>query len=383
MATITALDLHPLSLPLTGTFSTAVRTSSVLETVLFRLQDSEGRSGWGETPVSRVTGVSTAEVLARARQDLAPLVMGRPVSDLDGLVRRIAGAPVPSAVRMGLDCALHDLAAVTAGQPLHRFLAAAYPQIAAANLEDTVLTDMTLSAAEPEVLADAATGWVQKGFRCLKVKLRADLDAVAGLTAVRAAVGPAVRLRVDANQAYTPGEAIQVLTAIAAAGAGLELAEQPVAAGDWAGLARVRAAVDVPVMADESVQDERDLAPLLHHRAATLVNLKLAKAGGIYPAVRLLAAARGHGLGVLVGCMLESTVGAGAGAALAAAAGLGTEFPGRSGQDLDGGLWPAVPAVDGGVRYEGPVLRLPSVPGLGITGLHPGLAAAGIRTDPA
>lgn len=383
MAIITALDLHPLSLPLTGTFSTAVRTSSVLETVLFRLQDSEGRSGWGETPVSRVTGVSTTEVLARARQDLAPLVIGRPVGDLDRLVRRIAGAPVPSAVRMGLDCALHDLAAVTAGQPLHRFLAATYPQIAAANLEDTVLTDMTLSAAEPEVLAATATGWVQKGFRCLKVKLRADLDAVAGLAAVRAAVGPAVRLRVDANQAYIPDEAIQVLNAMAAAGVGLELVEQPVAAGDWAGLGRVQAAIGVPVMADESVQDERDLAPLMKHRAATLVNLKLAKAGGIYPAVRLLAAARGHGLGVLVGCMLESTVGAGAGAALAAAAGLGTEFPGRSGQDLDGGLWPAVPSVAGGVRYEGPVLHLPSVPGLGITGLHPGLAAAGIRTDPA
>ncbi|MSR98491.1 dipeptide epimerase [Arthrobacter sp. BL-252-APC-1A] len=383
MGLITALDLYPLSLPLTGTFSTAVRTSSVLETVLFRLQDSDGRSGWGETPVSRVTGVSTTEVLARARQDLAPLVIGRPISDLDRLVRRIAGAPVPSAVRMGLDCALHDLAAVTAGQPLHRFLAATYPQVAGPKLEDTVLTDMTLSAAEPQTLAATATGWVQKGFRCLKVKLRADLDAVAGLTAVRAAVGPAVRLRVDANQAYIPDEAIQVLNAMAAAGVGLELVEQPVAAADWAGLARVRAAVDVPVMADESVQDERDLAPLLKHRAATLVNLKLAKTGGIYPAVRLLAAARGHGLGILVGCMLESTVGAGAGAALAAAAGLGTEFPGRSGQDLDGGLWPAVPSVDGGVRYDGPVLHLPSVPGQGITGLHPGLAAAGIRTDPA
>ncbi|MCC9194443.1 dipeptide epimerase [Arthrobacter sp. zg-Y916] len=383
MATITALDLHPLSLPLTGTFSTAVRTSSVLETVLFRLQDSDGRSGWGETPVSRVTGVSTAEVLTRARQDLAPLVIGRPVSELDSLVRRIAAAPVPSAVRMGLDCALHDLAAVTVGQPLHRFLAATYPQVAGSKLEDTVLTDMTLSAAEPEALADAATGWVQKGFRCLKVKLRADLDAVAGLTAVRAAVGPDVRLRVDANQAYSPDEAVRVLNAMADAGVGLELAEQPVAAGNWAGLARVRAAVDVPVMADESVQGERDLEPLLQHRAAALVNLKLAKAGGIYPAVRLLAAARGHGLGVLVGCMLESTVGAGAGAALAAAAGLGTGFPGRSGQDLDGGLWPAVPAVDGGVRYVGPVLHLPSVPGQGITGLHTGLAAAGIRTDPA
>lgn len=383
MATITALNLHPLSLPLTGTFSTAVRTSSVLETVLFRLQDSDGRSGWGETPVSRVTGVSTAEVLTRARQDLAPLVIGQRISDLDSLVHRIAGAPVPSAVRMGLDCALHDLAAVTAGQPLHRFLAATYPPVAGPNLEDTVLTDMTLSAGEPEVLADAAAGWVQKGFSCLKVKLRADLDAVAGLTAVRAAVGPDVRLRVDANQAYAPDEAVRVLNAMADAGVGLELAEQPVAAGNWAGLAQVSAAVDVPVMADESVQDERDLAPLLQHRAAMLVNLKLAKAGGIYPAVRLLAAARGHGLGVMVGCMLESTVGAGAGAALAAAAGLGTEFPGRSGQDLDGGLWPAVPSVDGGVRYDGPVLHLPAVPGQGITGLHPGLAAAGIRTDPA
>ena len=174
-----------------------------------------------------------------------------------------------------------------------------------------------------------------------------------------------------------------MLQGIAEAGVGLELAEQPVAAGDWAGLAAVRAAVDVPVMADESVQDERDLLPLLRHRAAGLVNLKLAKAGGIQPAVRLLAAARSNGLGVLVGCMLESAVGVGAGAALAAAAGLDAGFPGGSGQDLDGGLWPAVPAVAGGIRYDGPVLRLPVGAGLGITGLHPGLAAFGIRAEPA
>lgn len=383
MALITTLDLHPLSLPLTGTFSTAVRTSSVLETVIFRLQDADGRSGWGETPVSRVTAISMAEVLGRARQDLAPLVIGRSAEELDSLAQGIAAAPVPPAIRMGLDCALHDLAAVTAGQPLHTFLAAAYPQITANNPENTVLTDMTLSAAEPEALAETASAWVRKGFSCLKVKLRSDLDAVAGLAAVRAAVGPAVHLRVDANQAYSPDEAVRVLTAMARAGVELELAEQPVAAGDWSGLAQVQQAVSVPVMADESVQNEHDLLLLLQHNAAPLVNLKLAKAGGIYPAVRLLAAARRHGLGVLVGCMLESTVGAGAGAALAAAAGLGTHFPGRSGQDLDGGLWPAVPAVDGGIRYDGPVLHLPSAPGLGIKGLHPGLAAASTGTDPA
>ncbi|MBF4993288.1 dipeptide epimerase [Arthrobacter gandavensis] len=383
MGLITRLDLHPLSLPLTGTFSTAVRTSSVLETVLFRPQDADGRSGWGEAPVSRVTGVSIPEVLARARQDLAPLVIGRSTDELDSLAQRIAAAPVPAAIRMGLDCALHELAAVTAGLSLHSFLAAAYPQIAAANPDDAVLTDMTLSAAEPDALAAAAAAWVHKGFSCLKVKLRADLDAVAGLAAVRGAVGPDVQLRVDANQAYSPDEAVRVLNAMADAGVGLELAEQPVAAGDWTGLAQVERSVDVPVMADESVQNESDLAPLLRHNAAPLVNLKLAKAGGIYPAVRLLAAARQHGLGVLVGCMLESAVGAGAGAALAAAAGLGTRFPGRSGQDLDGGLWPAVPSVAGGVRYDGPMLHLPSAPGLGITGLHPGLAAAGIGTGPA
>lgn len=382
MGVITKLDMYPLRLPLTGPFSTAVRTASVLQTVLFRLQDADGRCGWGETPVSRVTGVGTAEVLTRARQALAPLAVGRPTAELPELVRRIAAAPVPAAVRMGLDCALHDLAAREAGQPLHRFLAAEYPEIGGPRVADSVLTDMTLSAAEPQALAGTAAGWARKGFGTLKVKLRADLDAVAGLAAVRRAVGPDLRLRVDANQAYTPAEATRVLQGMVDAGVGLELAEQPVPAGDWAGLAAVRAAVDVPVMADESVQDERDLAPLLRHRAAGLVNLKLAKAGGFYPAVRLLAAARRAGMGVLVGCMLESAVGAGAGAAFAAAAGMGTEFPGHSGQDLDGGLWPALPAVSGGVRYDGPVLRLSADAGSGITGLHPGLAAAGLWPDP-
>jgi L-alanine-DL-glutamate epimerase-like enolase superfamily enzyme len=186
------------------------------------------------------------------------------------------------------------------------------------------------------------------------------------MRAVRAAAGPDVVLRIDANQAFDAGTAIRIIRDLEDAGLEIELAEQPVPAGDWAALAQVSAAVDTPVMADESLWTLADLDRLLEHRAAPLVNIKLAKAGGLRHGRRLLERARAEGLGVVIGCMLESPVG------IAAAASLASLLPatGRSAaQDLDGGLWLATSPVDGGASYAGRTIRLAAAPGLGISGL--------------
>ena len=101
------------------------------------------------------------------------------------------------------------------------------------------------------------------------------------------------------------------------AGVGLQLVEQPVAAGDVEGLASVRAAVDTRVLADEAVWDTRDLLEVLRCSAADDVNIKLAKTGGLSEALTMVDIARGAGLGVVVGCMMESHVAVAASAALA------------------------------------------------------------------
>ena len=382
MARLTALRAHRVRVPLVGHFTTAVRSATELETVLVEAVDSDGRSGWGEAPISRVTRLSTEQAVASIQGPLAALVLGRTsattgtstagpsAGELDGVLAGLEHSSEPAAARMAVDCALHDLAAQQSGLTLGAYLGgtgsgAAVP--ATGVPAATVETDMTLSVAPPEELAAKAAVHAAAGFRCLKVKLDARMDVLASMRAVRAAAGPDVVLRIDANQAFDAGTAIRVIRQLEDAGLGIELAEQPVPAGDWAALAQVSAAVDTPVMADESLWTLADLDRLLAHRAAPLVNIKLAKSGGLRHGRRLLERARAEGLGVVIGCMLESPVG------IAAAASLASLLPpatGRSAaQDLDGGLWLAASPVAGGAGYSGRTIRLAPAPGLGITGL--------------
>lgn len=366
MARLTVLRVHRVRVPLVGHFTTAVRSATELETVLVEAVDSDGRSGWGEAPISRVTRLSTEQAVASIQGPLAALVLG--TVELDNVLAGLDDSSEPAAARMAVDCALHDLAAQQLGLTLGAYLggAASEPGPGAAPAA-TVETDMTLSVAPPEELAAKAAVHAAAGFRCLKVKLDARMDVLASMRAVRAAAGPDVVLRIDANQAFDAGTAIRVIRQLEDAGLEIELAEQPVPAGDWAALAQVSAAVDTPVMADESLWTLADLDRLLAHRAAPLVNIKLAKSGGLRHGRRLLERARAEGLGVVIGCMLESPVG------IAAAASLASLLPATTGrsaaQDLDGGLWLAASPVTGGAGYSGRTIRLAPAPGLGITGL--------------
>lgn len=122
-------------------------------------------------------------------------------------------------------------------------------------------------------------------------------------------------------------------------------------------------------MADESVWTLADLRTLIRLEAASMVNVKLAKTGGLHEARKLVAEAQGAGLGVLIGCMLESTVGIAAAASLAAASSLADTAPGSNGLDLDGGLWLRGTPVRGGAHYDSNSIVLADSPGLGIEGL--------------
>jgi len=382
MARLTELRAHRVRVPLVGHFTTAVRSATELETVLVEAVDSDGRSGWGEAPISRVTRLSTEQAVASIQGPLAALVLGRTAAttgtstagpsagELDGVLAGLEHSSEPAAARMAVDCALHDLAAQQSGLTLGAYLGGTGSGAAAPATgvpAATVETDMTLSVAPPEELAAKAAVHAAAGFRCLKVKLDARMDVLASMRAVRAAAGPDVVLRIDANQAFDAGTAIRIIRQLEDAGLEIELAEQPVPAGDWAALAQVSAAVDTPVMADESLWTLADLERLLEHRAAPLINIKLAKSGGLRHGRRLLERARAEGLGVVIGCMLESPVG------IAAAASLASLLPAATGrsaaQDLDGGLWLAASPVAGGAGYSGRTIRLAPAPGLGITGL--------------
>jgi L-alanine-DL-glutamate epimerase-like enolase superfamily enzyme len=167
----------------------------------------------------------------------------------------------------------------------------------------------------------------------------------------------------DANQGWSRRDAVTAIRALEDAGCDIELVEQPVPAPDLEGMAWITDRVSTPILADESVYGVRDLVAVIRHGAADLVNVKLAKCGGLNTARTLLELAHEHGLGTVVGSMMESQVGIGAAAALVAA------YPTTAVTDLDAAWWLKESPVLGGIRYDGPVIHLPASPGLGVTGL--------------
>jgi L-alanine-DL-glutamate epimerase-like enolase superfamily enzyme len=288
---------------------------------------------------------------------LADVVLAREPGD-PGLPDAL-GAAVwgNAAARSAVECAAADLWAQQQGLPLARSLA-----VNNSGRTTRIRTDMTLSVAAPSALAARAQELVTAGFGCLKLKASAAHDTVAGVRAVRAAVGPGIGLRVDANQAWDADTAIRVIRAAEDEGVGLELVEQPVPALDLDALTAVTAAVHTPIMADESVRTAADVHRVAQRGAADLVNVKLAKTGGLAEAVAAVHAARAAGLGVVIGCMMESSVG------VAAAAHLAATLAPDVVHDLDAASWLRRPPVTGGLVLDGDVLDLGTAPGLGITG---------------
>ncbi|PZG15503.1 dipeptide epimerase, partial [Spongiactinospora gelatinilytica] len=298
--------------------------------------------GWGEAATSwRVTGESPRSVAAAVLGPIADAVTGLAVDDPGAWGRAIETSVVGNAAaRSAVDCALWDLAARATDLPLAEFIGGrAAP----------VRTDMTLSVGTPRDLLERARE--HPGFGTLKVKVGGGEHDVEGVESLRRELGPAIVLRVDANQAWTAGQAVEAIRRWEDSGVGLDFVEQPVPAADVEGLAAVRAAVTTPVLADESVWNRRDLRQVIRDGAADAINVKLAKSGGITEARRMIALAAEAGLGVMVGCMMESHVGIAASAALAAT------FTPIGAQDLDAGLWLTRSPVSGGVEYHGDLVR--------------------------
>jgi L-alanine-DL-glutamate epimerase-like enolase superfamily enzyme len=354
---ITEVRCHRLTASLHTPFVTALRRTSVLETTVVELADSSGHRGFGEAPqVWRVTGESLSGAEACILGPLTDVVRRRSADDLVDLAREVAASVVGNfGAKAAVDVALHDLAARRAGVSLPRLLGSS---------RHRVETDVTVSAGEAGQLVDDAAARVADGFGVLKLKVGTDAATdVARVAAVRERVGADVRIRVDANQGWTPRQAIRVIRALEDAGADLEFVEQPVPAEDVDGLAEVTARVDTPVMADEAVFGLRDLSRVIQERAADLVNIKLAKCGGLSAARAMVELARAHGVGTIVGSMMEGPIGVGAAASLVAAYG-STHV-----SDLDAAWWAAVPPVVGGLVYDKGAVVLPDARGLGIEGL--------------
>lgn len=351
---IKAIQVGRISLPLVHPFKTALRTVEAVEDVVVRVVGEDGAVGYGEAPPTAViTGDTTASILCAVRDYIRPALVGMDVEDLEAAMERLDGCMAHNTTpKAAVDMAVYDLWARTRGRPLYQLLGGA---------RQSFKTDLTISVNPVEEMVRDSLEAVARGFDILKIKVGKEGTAdVERLAAIRRAVGPAVKLRVDANQGWTAGQSVSIIRAMEDRGLDIELVEQPVPAHDLAGLREVTRAVDTPILADEAVFSYHDALRVMDEGAADLINIKLMKTGGIWNALKICRAAEARGVECMVGCMLESRLSVAAAAHLAA----GQRIITRA--DLDGPSLCAVDPYTGGPAFQGPQILMTDDPGVGV-----------------
>ena len=352
---IQSIEIGKVSIPLKKPFKTALRTVHSAEDIIVKVIADSGEVGFGNAPPTAViTGDSQDSIIAAIRDTLAPKLVGMEIDNLEGIMTALdTGMLHNCSAKAALDIAVYDLFGKRYGLPLYK-LFGGYCR--------SMETDLTISLNEPEEMVRDSLEAVAEGYTALKLKVGNDpaLD-IRRVQAIRDAVGPNVKIRLDANQGWNAKEAVRTIRRFEADGLDIELIEQPVKAHDFDGLKYVTDHVETDIMADESAFGPYEVFRLLSMRACDLVNIKLMKAGGLHNAVKIAHFAETMGIQCMMGCMLESKVGITAAASLAA----GKRIVTRA--DLDAAVLLAEDPVVGGVSFDKNQLILSDAPGLGIT----------------
>jgi len=344
-------DVFLFTIPQKRTNKIALAAPMVANNVLVRLRTADGVTGFGESsPYSPVMSETPASDVALAKE-LAVILKGRDPFALPRIVEAMNNfAPHAPGIKAAFEMAVWDICGKIAGQPVHRLLG---------TYRESFETDQTVYLETPAVAAEKAAAIAKKGFRHVKLKLgEAPEVDIARVRAVREAVGPGVGIRVDANQGWSVPDAVRALRGIEPWD--VQFCEQPVPYWDWAGLRQIRSKVQVPLMADESINSSHDVIAGLRLDAMDMANIKLMKTGGILEAVRAAHVAEAANLPCMFGCMSESRV------ALTAAAHVVLSQPAFRFADLDAFLEHDVDPVVGGMAVQAGVVTLPEAPGLGL-----------------
>lgn len=303
---ITSIEVEPLVLTLQTALTVAYGSYPTLDYALLKIYTDDGRLGLGEaSPDPEVTGETQGTVI-EALQKAASFLVGSDPFNIEQLIslcrERIPGYPAATAA---IDMALYDLMGQTLKTPLYRLLGG--------KGRTGITLYPVIPMDEAQTMAAMSQRFVNMGADVLKIKLGSSPEEdLARLRSIHNSVGEGIKLRLDINQGWRNAETsirtIQMLRDFT-----IEWVEQPVAAGDLDGLAAVTAAVDVPIMADESCHGPEDVLEIACKKAANMINIKLMKCGGIYQAARTLAVAEAAGLTSILGSMGESSIGSAAG----------------------------------------------------------------------
>ena len=331
------IDAKPIDLKLTTPFRISRGVQNTASNVIVQINYNE-YVGYGEAAPDEYYGENQETVLACIATFVGnlgddPFLIKDIMSRLDHLIG------LNPAAKAAVDMALYDLVGKMLNVPLYKLLGL--------NPAHTPHTSFTLGIDTPDNMRKKAL--LANDYPIFKVKVgtKHDLDNLKAIREVSSAT-----IRVDANTAWTPKEAINMINALAPYN--IEFVEQPIAPHDLTGLKLIRNNVPVPIIADESCVTLEDIPRLAE--CVDGVNFKLMKSNGITNVLKMIQVARAHNLRVMIGCMIESSL------AITAAAHL---TPLVDYADLDGNL-----LIDNdpyeGIKVVNGKLMLPDAPGLGV-----------------
>ncbi|WP_088011976.1 dipeptide epimerase [Gottfriedia acidiceleris] len=339
--------------PLKKPFKTALRTATEIENTFVYVELEDGIVGVGAAaPTLAITGESKESIETILKTVLTPVLVGRDIRNINELSLLIERSCVANtSAKAAMEIALYDALCQYFNLPLYQYLG---------GRTNHLKNDMTVSVGTVDEMCHDAMQIIKDGFSVLKIKVGKDWSTdIERIMAIREKVGTDITIRVDANQGWTPRQAVSIIKELEHLNSKIELIEQPVHAGDIDGLKFVKQNVNIPIMADESLFSPQDALRLIKEDAVDLLNIKLMKTGGIRRALQIADIAERANIPCMIGSMMETSV------SVLAAAHIATAHPNIQKIDLDAPLWLKNQVFDG-IEFIGDEVHLSSLPGLGL-----------------
>ncbi|MCX7018635.1 MAG: dipeptide epimerase [bacterium] len=347
-ALIADITAEPIDFALKEPFIISTGRKDAANNVLVKVTLEDGTTGFGEVAPSAYTTGDSRDTTIAVVKYLRPILVGRDIRSWRSVLgdsRRALRFQVGA--HSGVEIAVLDAFGKFAGISLCDLFG---------GVKRSVETDFTLSLGTPEETGAAAAKAAGEGFRKIKVKVGMTVDVdTARVIAVRNAA-PRCEISLDANQGFTPKEAVELARRLEKAGIEISLLEQPVRRDDFAGMRFVRERAGVPVAADETVITAEDAIRVVREGAADVINIKVAKSG-LLGALDIASIARSANLGLMIGCMMESKIGLAASVHLACGLGCFTHC------DLDSVYLLKPFDCEGGFTLDGPVFSVDDITG--------------------
>jgi len=344
---IDSIDTIPIGIDRNEVFKISTGSSLTAENVMIKVT-SEDEEGWGNASSNGVTG-ETIESILKALRSMRSRTEGEEIDIKENWKDISEELPKDPAALAGFDIALYDLKGKLEGKSIADMIGGS---------SDGIITDRTIGHMTKSETVEHARTFVDKGFQALKIKIGLGLmEDVKRVRAVREEVGEDIDIWVDANQAFTPEESITLCQKLKESD--IKFVEQPVKVDDIDGLKKVTEETDIPIMADETIKGPNMAERICKEEIADMINIKLAKCGGLTGGRKIVDIMEEYGVDGMVGCMGETSV------SIAAGAHLYNSTPNLKYADLDSHFMLS-DNIASGLEFRDGKLWISDEPGLGM-----------------